>query len=82
MGLPLYIQTQVLEGNKIQIQDPSLKVGETVDIIIQIPEKSQPKKQKISDIVKKIDEIRQHRSCFRTPEEVDQYLREERDSWD
>ena len=48
MQSTLHIQTQVLEGNKIEIDDPHLIVGETVEVFVVLPV---VKKQKISDIL-------------------------------
>lgn len=79
MNSALHIKTQVLEGNKIEIKDKNLVVGETVEIFVVLPEQ---KKKSVSNILETIEKIRNHRSCFKTPEEVDQYLRQERDSWD
>jgi len=79
MQSTLHIQTQVLEGNKIEIDDPHLIVGETVEVFVVLPV---VKKQKVSDILATIENIRDHRSSFRTAEEINQFIREERDSWD
>jgi hypothetical protein len=38
MTSTLYLKTTVLEGNKIEIQEPSLTVGQSVEIIVIIPE--------------------------------------------
>lgn len=38
MKSTLYITTKVLPGNKIEIQAPTLSVGQTVEIVILIPE--------------------------------------------
>jgi len=34
----LYITAKVLPGNRIEIQSPSLSVGETVEVVILVPE--------------------------------------------
>jgi hypothetical protein len=38
----LYITTKVLPGNRIEIQAPDLSVGQTVEIVILIPEATIP----------------------------------------
>ena len=38
MKSPLYITAKVLPGNRIEIQSPSLSVGETVEVVILVPE--------------------------------------------
>ncbi len=77
MQSTLHIQTQVLEGNKIEIDDPHLIVGETVEVFVVLPV---VKKQKIS--VKEIIKDLPGQQIFKTGEEVDLYLRQERESWD
>jgi len=34
----LYLKTQVLPGNKIELQVPNLKVGQTIEVVILLPE--------------------------------------------
>ncbi len=38
MKSTLYITAKVLPGNRIEIQSPSLSVGETVEVVILVPE--------------------------------------------
>ncbi len=78
MNSTLHLKTKVLEGNKIEIKDANLVVGETVEIFVVLPEKQE---KSTSNILETIETIRNHRSCFKTNEEIDQYLGQERDSW-
>jgi hypothetical protein len=41
MKSSLYLTTTVLPGNKIEIQTPDLNVGQSVEIVVLIPEHSQ-----------------------------------------
>jgi hypothetical protein len=41
MKSSLYLTTTVLTGNKIEIQTPDLNVGQSVEIVVLIPENSQ-----------------------------------------
>jgi hypothetical protein len=41
MKSSLYLTTTVLPGNKIEIQTPDLNVGQSVKIVVLIPESSQ-----------------------------------------
>jgi len=75
----LRITTQVLPGQKIEIQDPDLPVGETVDVFIVSQKQAE---QKRSSVVKMIEEIRSHRKTFTDVEEINKFLAEERESWD
>ena len=40
MKSTLHLKTKVLEGNKIEINDPNLKVGETVEVLIILPQEN------------------------------------------
>lgn len=42
MKSTLYTTTKVLPGNRIEIQAPTLSVGQTVEIVILIPEATVP----------------------------------------
>jgi hypothetical protein len=42
MKSSLYLTTTVLPGNKIEIQTPDLNVGQSVEIVVLIPDSSQP----------------------------------------
>ncbi|MBD2777078.1 hypothetical protein [Iningainema tapete] len=75
----LHITTQVLPGNKVEIQVPEAAIGDTVDIFVILPDKPQTKKRSILEL---IEQIRSKRSTFRTAEDIDRQLQEERESWD
>jgi len=77
MQTTLRHSTQVLPGNRIEIVDPQLRVGECVEVTLQLPEAMQEKRS-ILDI---IDGLKGHR-LFPSAMEVDRYLQEERNSWD
>jgi hypothetical protein len=74
------IQTKVgvQPSGRIIITHPSLKPGETVEVLILLPSKSEESRQSILDI---LNSVEGHR-LFKTAEEVEQYIREERESWD
>lgn len=38
MKSTLYLTAKVLPGNRIEIQEPSLSVGQTVEVVILVPE--------------------------------------------
>jgi hypothetical protein len=71
------VQTIVLPGNRIEIQMPELPEGSPVTVFIQIEEPELPKRR-FNDWLK--DYAGGH--LFRSAEEVDAYLKAERDSWD
>lgn len=79
MNMPLRVVTKVLPGNRVEIEvPPDLTVGAPVEVTVQELQSPPPTRQSILDIIESYDGPRQ----FRTAEEVDEYLREERDSWD
>ena len=78
MQSAIRITTKVLPGDKLEIQLPPGAVGEEVEVFVIMPEKKPPKKRNVLEI---LEEIHKH-APFRTVEEIDRDLQEERDSWD
>ena len=74
----LHIKTQVLPGNKIVIEIPEAAIGDAVDVFVILPEKTASKR---ASVVETIDQIRSKRQ-FRSAEDIDKQLQQERDSWD
>jgi hypothetical protein len=71
------VRTTVLPGNRIEISTPDLPPGSAVTVFIVVDEEEMPKRP-IFDILADYP----GGGLFRSAEEVDAYLREERDSWD
>ncbi len=78
MQSALHITTQVLPGNKIEVQVPEAAIGDTVDVFIILPEKPKVKRRSVIEILEEIHAKRPPKSA----EEIDRYLQEERSSWD
>lgn len=74
----LHITTKVLPGKKIKVEIPEAKVRDSVDVFVILPEKAKNKKRSAVDILNELP----GRQLFQTAEEVDKYLKEERESWD
>jgi hypothetical protein len=74
----LHITTQILPGNKIEIEIPEAGIGDTVNVFIVLPEKAQSNRRSVMEILEEVHAKRQPRSA----EEIDRQLQEERDSWD
>jgi hypothetical protein len=74
----LHLKTTVLPGNKIEVTATELKVGETVDVFLVLPESTSPPGRSALEIIRSLGGHR----LFQSPEEVDRYLQEERDSWE
>lgn len=74
----LRITTKVLPGNKIEIEIPQAEIGDSVDVFVILPEKTEPKKRSVMEILEEVHAKRPAKSV----EEIDKQLREERESWD
>jgi D-arabinose 5-phosphate isomerase GutQ len=79
MQSALHIQTQVLQGHKIEIENVNLPEGDTVDVFVVLSESGSSNR---ASVVNLIEKIRSHRSSFRSAEDIDQRLQEERNSWE
>ena len=79
MQKAIYLKATVLPEGKIEIKDTGLKEGESVDVIVMHSEPSSKSPRRSAlDIFK--DEPR--RSIFKSPADVEEYLKSERASWD
>ncbi|MEH2356948.1 hypothetical protein [Nostoc sp.] len=78
MQSALRITTKVLPGNKIEIEIPEAEIGDSVDVFVILPEKSEPKHRSVLEIIE--ESRRRHPS--RSAEDIDRQLQEERLSWD
>lgn len=76
MQKALHIRTTVLPGGKIEIVDQDLTEGETVDVVV-TPSATTPRRSAL-DILAEAPGQR----LFKTGKEVDDYIKEERASWD
>lgn len=76
MQKTLQIRTKVLPGGKIEIVDPTLPVGEVVEVAISPAQTPSPRSawQIISE--------GPGQRLFKTAKEVDDYLAEEKASWE
>jgi hypothetical protein len=74
----LHRKIAVLPGGKIEVTDQALPAGEVVDVIILLPASSATARRSAVDI---LAEAPGHR-LFKTAEDVDDYLRKEREAWD
>jgi alpha-D-ribose 1-methylphosphonate 5-triphosphate diphosphatase PhnM len=88
MATPVRIETVVGEDGVIEIRAPELTPGQRVTVTIETtngtPETTEttetPQAEKLH-VIDIIADLPGHRQ-FKTAEEVDAYIREERDSWD
>ncbi|MBY0526062.1 MAG: hypothetical protein K2R98_21890 [Gemmataceae bacterium] len=76
MHRTIQIETTVLPGNRIEIHVPELPEGRRTTVFVQMDE-ARTAKRPLSEVLKNYPG-----GLFRSAEEVDAYLRAERDSWD
>lgn len=74
----LRLKTTVLTEGKVEIVSPQLLAGEAIEILILLPEQTEVERRSALDILAEASGQRQ----FKTAEEVDAYLQEERRVWD
>jgi hypothetical protein len=77
MSIAIHIQTVVLPGHKIEVQVPELPEGRKATVFVVLEEEEVPQ----MPIFERLANY-PGKQLFKTAEEVDAYLREERDSWD
>ncbi|MCY3991663.1 MAG: hypothetical protein OXF50_10610 [Caldilineaceae bacterium] len=75
MQKALHIRTTVLPGGRIEIVDQELPVGESVSVVVHSPV---TERRSAVDILKEAPGQR----LFRSAEEVEAYLKDERASWE
>ena len=77
MQKAIYLKATVLPEGKIEIEDTGLQEGESVDVIVMRSEKTSPRRS-VLDIIKDSPGQR----IFKSPADVEEYLKSERASWD
>ncbi len=79
MTIEIAIKTTVLPGGKIEIIAPELIAGQQATVIIKVEREEHEK----LTITERLARANYHGGAlFETAEEVDAYIREERDSWE
>lgn len=73
----IQIKTTILPGGRIEISAPELVPGQQAQVFV-IVEEAHSEKRPLSEILGDYPGGR----LFKSAEEVDAYIREERDSWD
>ena len=76
MQKAVHIRTTVQPGGKVEVASPELEAGQTVDVVV--TRSSSTERRSVVDI---LAEAPGHR-LFKTAKEVDDYIKEERASWD
>lgn len=77
MSVTVQVKTTVLPGHRIEVQAPELPEGRPATVLIVVEDAAMPKRR-LRDVLAGYG----GGQAFGSAEEVDAYLREERDSWD
>ena len=77
MQQALRVQTTILPGGRIEISDSDFAAGEEVEVIVLFPGREAAKRS-VVDVL----ESSPGHHLFKSAEEVDAYLQEERDAWE
>lgn len=78
MATEVRIKTIVLPGGKIEISTPELIPGRHAIVVVKIEDDEPTEHRHVIDILKALP----GHQLFQSAEEVDAYMREERDSWE
>ena len=78
MQTALRLTGTVQPGGRIAVSSPQLPAGKAVEIIVLFPQEPEVMRRSVVDV---LAEAPGH-LVFQTAEEVDAYIREERDAWD
>jgi hypothetical protein len=79
MQTTLHIETTVLPGNRVEFSAPDLPEGARVEVTVVVPSQPVAARMSMIDFLKTLPP---RPLVFKTPAEADEYLQEERNSWD
>jgi hypothetical protein len=79
MQTALRTETTVLPGHRLEISAPELPEGARVEVIVVLPDKPEPR---FGSALEFLESLPPGPRAFKTWEEYEQHLREERNSWD
>jgi hypothetical protein len=66
----------VKPGGVVEICSPELPTGATVEVIVLVELPNDESPRSLTSFIGTV------KGCFATPEEVDQFIRQERDAWE
>ena len=79
MQTALRMETTILPGHRLEISAPELPEGVKVEVIVVLPAPIEPVHRSMLEFLATLPP---GPLLFKTPEEANRYLQEERDSWD
>ena len=78
MAIEVRMKTKVLPGGKIEISAPELIAGQEATIVVTVEDTMLNGHSHVIDLLKNVA----GHQLFSGAEEIDTYIREERESWD
>ena len=78
MAIEVRVKTVVLPGGRIEISTPELIPGQQATVVVTVEDKKPDELRHVIDILTALP----GHQLFHSAEEVDAYIREERDSWE
>jgi hypothetical protein len=79
MQTALRLETTILPGHRLEVIAPELPDGVKVEVIVVLPGKPQPQ---FGSALEFLESLPTGPRAFKTWEEYEQHLREEKDAWD
>jgi hypothetical protein len=79
MQTALRMETKILPGNRIEISDPQLPEGANVEVIVVLPAKPAAVRRSMLEFLATLPP---GPILYKTPEDANRYIKEERDSWE
>ena len=79
MQTTLRMEATVLPGHRLEVSDPQLPEGAKVDVLVVLREKSA---EEFGSALEFLESLPPGPRAFKTWEEYEQHLREEKDSWE
>lgn len=77
MQTAVRVTATVQLGGRVEIADPQLPMGGVVDVIVLFPQEVDVSRRSVVDVLAEAP----GQLAFHNVEEVDSYVREERDAW-
>jgi hypothetical protein len=81
MQTTLRMEATVRPGHRLEITNPELPDGATVEVIVVVPEDPNPRRMSMLEFLETLPTGPSPR-CFPTWEEYERHLQEEKDAWE
>jgi len=78
MSTTRILKATVRAGGMVEVTDPDLPVGETVEVTVRLSNENKSARQSVLDILN----ASEGGVLFKSVEDVDSYIRQERELWD